>query len=809
VRELPTGTVTLLFTDIEGSTRLLRALGDDYTDVVAEHRRLLRTAFAAHHGVEVDTQGDAIFAAFGDAREAVAAAAEGQAALDGGPIRVRMGLHTGTPTRTGEGYVGLDVHLGARIAACGHGGQVLLSKATHDLVDEPTTDLGAHRVKDFDEPAWIFQLGDGLFPPLKTIANTNLPRPASSFIGREQEVADVSKLLRDQTRLLTLTGPGGSGKTRLSIEAAADLLGEFRHGVFWIGLATVRDTNLVVHAVAQTLGAQEDLATHVGEREMLLLLDNLEHVIDAGPEIAELIEKCPNLSVLVTSRELLRVRGEVEYGVSPLANPDALELFSRRSGISATETIAELCRRLDNMPLAIELAAARAKVLSPEQILDRLSQRLDLFRGGRDADPRQQTLRATIAWSYDLLTDPERELFARLAVCGGGCTLRVAEAVCHADLDTLQSLVEKSLVRHTDERFWMLETIREFALERLDDAGDEDVLRRAHAEHFLRLAETASLTGESIGPERPELVRPEIDNLRDAIDWALEHDLELAFRLAIALEQFWVMHDAFEGARRFALLLEHGAEVPAVLRARALRCYAESLWISGDIDAGSRLMEESLTEFERLGDDRAIAVLLHRLGVAAINRPDLERARGLFEQSLGMCRRDPNPKLEADAIHKLAWVERMEGNRERALELFDDSADGCRRAGFTWMEASALHDYADLAHELGRTAVAETRVREALRLSSDLDDRYTIVYALALLARFEGAAGRREQAGRLWGAIEAEELRGPLGLWEVLYREQFADVPLANAGEKFETGRAGGRRISLDEAVGEALAEPA
>ena len=328
----PTGTVTLLFIDIEGSTRLLDQLGAErYRDALAEHRRVLREAFRRHGGYEVDYEGDAFFVAFQEARSGVGAAHEAQTALADGPIRVRMALHTGAPILDPPKYVGMDVHLAARIMSAGHGGQVLLSKATRDLVDAPEVrDLGEHRVKDFDDPVWIFQLGGGAFPPLKTISNTNLPRPASSFVGRERDVDEVVARVREGARLVTLTGPGGSGKTRLAIEAAAELVAEFRGGLFWVGLAPFRDPALVLAAVAQALGARGEPAAHIGEREMLLLLDNMEQVVEAAPDLAVLVETCPNLRLLVTSRELLRVRGEVEYEVMPLSEVDAVELFRLR-----------------------------------------------------------------------------------------------------------------------------------------------------------------------------------------------------------------------------------------------------------------------------------------------------------------------------------------------------------------------------------------------------------------------------------------------------------------------------------------------
>jgi class 3 adenylate cyclase len=467
--ELPTGTVTLLFTDIEGSTRLLQELGRErYMRALSDQRRIVREAFTRNGGVEVEMQGDSFHFAFAQAHDAVAAAAEAQRALaehewESEPIRIRIGIHTGEPVPHEGLYAGIDVHRAARIMGAGHGGQVLVSERTRVHLDSAVElrDLGEHRLKDIEAPEWLYQVGLEPFPPLKTISNTNLPRPASSFVGRGKELEQVLTLLRDEpVRLLTLTGPGGSGKTRLAIEAAAELVGEYSSGVFWIGLATLRDPALVTETIAQTLGAKDELAAHIGDRELLLLVDNLEQVVEAAPELGALLERCPHLALLVTSRELLRVRGEAEYQVPPLAEPEAVELFCARARNEPSAQVAELCARLDNLPLAVELAAARVKVISPAQILERLSQRLDLLKAGRDADPRQQTLRATIEWSHELLSKEEQRLFRRLAVFAGGCTLEAAEQVADADLDTLQSLVDKSLIRQTQHRFWMLETTR-------------------------------------------------------------------------------------------------------------------------------------------------------------------------------------------------------------------------------------------------------------------------------------------------------------------------------------------------------------
>ena len=519
----------MLFTDIEGSTKLLERLGrEQYSQALELHRRLLREAFVRHQGYEVGCEGDAFFVSFGSAEDAVAAGADAQRALAGAEwigdevLRVRMGMHTGEPLVAPPNYVGLDVHKAARIMAAAHGGQTLLSAETEELVkwNCTTRSLGEHRLKDFEEAVGLFQLGDDDFPPLKTISNTNLPRPVSRFVGRSTELIDVVALLRSSARLVMLIGPGGAGKTRLAIEAAGEVIGDYPAGVFWVGLAAVREPALVLQTVAQVLGAKEELAAHINDRRMLLLLDNLEHVIEAGPDLARLLEACPNLELICTSRESLRLSGEQQYPVLPLVESEATELFSVRGQVEVDATIAEICRRLDHMPLAIELAAARVKVLPPTMLLERLGQRLPLLTGGaRDAPDRQQTLRATIAWSYDLLNEEEQQLFRRLSVFAG-CELETAEAESEAHLDTLQSLIEKSLVRRTDGRFWMLETIREYASEKLDESGESQQVRMRHAAQFRAFALAAE--PKLRGPEQAgilEQLDTEIGNLRAALSW--------------------------------------------------------------------------------------------------------------------------------------------------------------------------------------------------------------------------------------------------------------------------------------------------
>jgi predicted ATPase len=798
--ELPGGTVTFVFTDIEGSTRLLRELGEGYADALAEHRRVVREAFA--EGVEVDTQGDAFFYAFADARAAAAAAAAAQRALDAGPVRVRMGLHTGVPERTGDGYVGLDVHLGARIASSGHGGQVLLSNATAGLLTAPSKNLGTHRLKDFDDPVEIFQLGDEAFPPLKTIANTNLPRPASSFVGREREIGEVVAAVRNATRLLTLTGPGGSGKTRLAIEAASELVGDFGGGVFWVGLAALRDPALVLPTVAEAVGADGSLAAHIGKRDQLLLLDNLEQVIAAAPEVIEVVEACPNLRLMVTSRELLRVRGEVEYEVLPLANAEAVALFCERAGVTPSPAVEELCRRLDDMPLALELAAARVKVLAPEQIVERLGQRLDLLRGGRDAEPRQATLRATIEWSHDLLDAEEQELFARLSVFPR-CTFEAAEAVCDADLDVLQSLVEKSLVRRTDDRFWMLETIREFAGERLDASGEADAIRRRQAEHAVRLAETTNLRTERTesGPNRYDIALPERDNFRAALDWALDHDPALGVLLMVELEQFWVSYDPGEGARRLGALLDAAGELPPDLEAAGLRVLGGTTQVAGDPERGAEFYGRSLELYEHLGDEWGIVHLRHRVWTTQA----VTEQQAWLEENLARARRLGSRMLEIEAISGLAWLAQAGGDFERAAELYRVELQGAREVGFAWFVQMAAANLAECELELGRLDDAEMHAAEALGVSREIEDERMTAWVLLVLAGVAARRGQAGHAGRLAGAAEAKRQRDGLGWGEDEYAQWVARLPTGDLG--FEAGRQAGLRLPLDEAAAEVLAQ--
>ena len=479
--ELPSGTVTFVFTDIEGSTRLLDQLGGEaYAKALAEHRRVIREACHSRAGVEVDTQGDAFFFAFSTPGDAVAAAGDFIVGLEPGPVRVRVGVHTGSPLRTEEGYIGHDVHRAARIAASAHGGQVVLSNATSALLDErfQLVDLGEHRFKDLGSPERVFQLGDRLFPSLRSLFRTNLPAPASPLIGRKKELADVLRLLGDDARVVTVVGAGGIGKTRFAIAAAADASDGFPDGIWFVDLSPVRDPALVLGTVAKSIGADGDLARYLADQRCLLLLDNFEQVVAAADGIARLVASCPKVRVLATSREPLRIAAEREYQLPPLPEAPAVELFRHRAATAAPDAdvdyrlAAEICHRLDGLPLAIELAAARMKVLEPHALLERLDDHLGvLVTRARDVPERQRTLHATIAWSYELLEPEEQRLFRRLAVFRGGSTLEAIEAVADGSPDTVESLVDKSLLRRRGGRFVMLETIREFARDELDGVG--------------------------------------------------------------------------------------------------------------------------------------------------------------------------------------------------------------------------------------------------------------------------------------------------------------------------------------------------
>ncbi len=808
ISHLPTGVVTFLFTDIEGSTRLIEELGEDaYIRALAEHRRLLREAFAAHGGVEVDTQGDAFLYSFADAGAALAAAADGQQTLSQGPVRVRMGLHTAESRLTGEGYGGRELHRAARIAASGHGGQIVLSAATRALVAGDLTELGEHRLKDFPEPVALFQVGAEPFPPLKTISNTNLPRPASSFVGRERERGELVSLLSNGTRLVTLSGPGGSGKTRLAIEAAAELVPAFKGGVFWVGLAALREPALVAEAIGETLGAKNGLAEHIEERELLLLLDNFEQVVEAAPELAELLEDCPRLQLLVTSRELLRIRGEVDYPVPPLEAPDAVELFCARAQLEPDDAIRELCRHLDDLPLALELAAARTRVLSPTQILERLSQRLDLLQGGRDVDPRQQTLRATIAWSHDLLDEGDRALFARLAVFRGGCTLDSAERVATSDVGTLQSLVDKSLLRHTNERFWMLETILEYAGACLAASGEETELGRRHAEYFLAYAEDArGPVTQDYSRDYSARIEAEQDNLRRALEWARDvDDGETLSRLAAALADHWSTRGFHREARVWvSLALERGS-MPLETRKRIL-FYA----IAFEFDRRDLARVEALTEelrrlAEKTGDEKRLGFALGASAKLAAMRGDLDGALAGFAKTRELATRRGEELRAASMTVSLAAVSRNAADFHASLEYAVDAVERFRRLGSERGVAIALVTCGWSAHAVGDAALAGRSFREAIAVAGELSSSPLIADGAAGLGVVLIGTQEEARGAELLGGAAAlrDELEATFDDDDVQRAHEAAVVTAGEAlgDEAFAAAWARGEAMTPDEIV--------
>ena len=816
--DLPSGTVTFLFTDIEGSTRLLHELGaEHYERALAEHRRVLRQAFERNEGVEVDTQGDAFFVAFPTAPGALQAAAEGTEGLGSGPIRVRIGIHTGTPLLGEEGYVGVDVHRAARIAACGHGGQVLVSASTAALTGtEELHDLGEHRLKDLSAPERLYQLGEGAFPPLTSLYRTNLPVPSTPFLGRERELQDVLSLLsHEDVRLLTLTGPGGTGKTRLALQAAAQSADAYPDGVYWVPLAPLRDPALVLEEAGQAVGAQDGPADHIKEKRLLLLFDNFEQVVGAAPELEDLLASCPRLDLLVTSRELLQLHPEQAYPVPPLQEEDGTALFVARAraadpSFEPTDVVGELCRRLDDLPLAIELAASRTRVLTPEQLLERLSGRLDLLKAGRGVDPRQQTLRATIEWSYELLTRDEQRAFYRLAVFRGGCTLEAADVVPDADIDILQSLVDKSLVRFSGGRFWMLETIREYAGERLAESGEAEDLPRRHAEYYLALAEEAEPHTRELSREWLDRLEQEHDNLRTAIEWfATAGRTEPCQRLVGVLDDFWGTRGHMaEGWRRLQSALAADLR-PTAARGRALLGAASLAVGRGDNAAARQLAEEALALHQGLGDTRGAAASLFVLGHVAADGGDFQTAATLAEESAGLYREAGQDFQVLEADWLLGWALRGLGETERARSLDDRTLAEARVQGASSIQAHLLEQLAQSTAEDGRPADALPMFREAYELDLALDDRWRMALLACRLATALIGLGEPERAAQVLASGKAQlEDMGADPAWRRDEDERKVARLRGELGETaFTEAWEAGRMLTADEAVALALAE--
>ena len=868
--DLPTGTVTFLFTDIEGSTRLLDALGDRYPDVLETHQRLLRDAFRARGGIDVSTEGDSFFVVFRSAPRAVAAAVEAQRAIaahdwpDETQVRVRMGVHTGEGVLGGDNYVGVDLHRAARIAAAGHGGQIVVSEATRALV-EPVApegvafrDLGEHRLRDLPNPERLAQaVAEGLdadFPPLRSMdaRPNNLPVQLTTFIGRRRELEDVKARVRG-ARLLTLTGPGGTGKTRLALQTAAELLPELENGAYFVALAPIEDPGLVIPKIAETLGVAEQserspleaLIDHLARSEILLVLDNFEQVIEAAGEVGQLLTTTERIRVLVTSREPIGLSGEREFPVPPLDLPDvgdlpSLEALSQyeavrlfvdratavRPGFAVTNenapAVAEICARLDGLPLAIELAAARVKILPPQAMLSRLDRALPLLAtGSRDLPQRQRTLRDAISWSYDLLEEPERRLFARLAVFVGGFSLEAAEAVANPAeelgldaFDGVASLTNKSLLRQMvtgpeEPRFFMLETIREYGGERLDAEPDGEEVRRRHARFFLDLAERAEpeLTGRDQA-RWLDLLEAEHHNLRAALGWAADHDIDVALRMGGALWRFWQFRGHLrEAAERMEAILERPGPWDPEARAKALEGAGGVTYWMGDFAGARRWYEESLAIRLEQGDRQAIAEAKYNLsfayGIAPKPTQDLGTAKRLLDEALALFEELGDREGTAKATWGLATMAYGAEDWEGVADLGTASVRMFRRLENPFGLGWALHMEGLALAVLDRPDEAEASLREAMGIFLPSDDRSALALLLADLSILAESRGEMDQALRLAGAAESAEEEIGTGLLasDTTVAKQLqklrARVPGAEARPLLEEGRA----MSVEQAL--------
>ncbi|MFN2521109.1 MAG: adenylate/guanylate cyclase domain-containing protein [Candidatus Limnocylindria bacterium] len=870
----PSGTGTFVFTDIEGSTNLVASLGTErYGEVLEAQRRILRSAIAAHDGYEVRTEGDAFFVVFRRPSDAVAAAADAQLAIarevfpHDVVVRVRIGMHTGEATlsraEVESDYVGLDVHRAARIAAAGHGAQILLSETTRSLVQDnlpPNTnlrDLGDHRLKDLTRSEHIFQLDLDArpmeFPPLRTLdVPTNLPTQLTSFVGRDREIAEASRLLSG-TRLLTLTGPGGTGKTRLSLQVAAESAASFSDGAFFVPLAPVFDPELVASTIAQVLhvpvaGANSplrQLLELLERKRMLLVLDNFEQVVSAAPQVADLLRGVPGLKIIVTTRAKLHVSGEQEYPVPPLALPDpralpgvdalsqyeAVRLFIERAVAAKPDfrvsnenapAVAGICARLDGLPLAIELAAARIKVLPPAAMLARLEKGMGLLGGtARDLPERQRTLRGAIAWSHDLLGLAEKRVFERFGVFVGGGALEQMEPVCGPNaelgvdiLDAAVALVDQSLIRQVEAdgepRFLMLETIREFAVERLESSGDAAATRDRHADAYAELAEAASPHAMGSDERRwLDHLEREHANLRAALDWSVSSGrTKRAMRLVYALWRFWQRRGHLaEASERAAvvLALPHSHDHP-LDRARALEAAGGIAYWRGDMAAAEALYRESTDIMREHGTNAELANALYNLAFPSLMSREKRSEIGvpLLQQAQALWREIGDRAGLARALWALGTNLQQIGDYEGARPYADETVSLMREVGKPFDLGWALHLQGSVAAGTGRLAEAGAAYEDAMCIFRDAADVTGVLLVLSDFSELARAEGDRARAVTLVGAVSALRHSSGAGLQDIVDVVEGRMV----AGELAADDQpllAAGRAMSLEEAVRFAL----
>jgi predicted ATPase/class 3 adenylate cyclase len=868
---LPRGTVTFLFTDIENSTRLMQELGERYVEGQTTHHAILRAAFDSNSGHELRTEGDSFFCVFASATDGCMAAAAAQRALAAHPwaggvaLKVRIGLHTGEAPLVGNEYIGLDVHHAARIAAAAHGGQILISETTRGIAEDKLPsglrlrDLGAHRLKDLAKPERLYQLVvDGLpdtFPPLRTLdaVQNNLPTQLTSFIGRAAEVEAAKRLLQ-KTRLLTLTGPGGIGKTRLSLQIAAESARDFPGGVYFVPLSAVRDPELIGSTIAQVIGIpvagnrmpMEGVADHVREKTILFVLDNFEQLLPAGAQPAsELLKAGPGVKLLVSSRSILHVYGEQELGVEPLRLPDphalpglaalgqyeAVKLFIERAvavkpDFEATNenapAIAGICERVDGLPLAIELAAARIKLFSPQALLARLETTLTaLGSGARDLPGRQQTLRGAIDWSYDLLDGPQKRLLARFSVFARGGNLEQAEAVCGpADevggdvLTGLDELADQSLLRRMPDfeepRLLMLQTIREFAAEKLDASTEARRVRDHHVDAYCALVAAAApnLFGDEQKTWLDRLERDH-DNIRAAFDWcAATGDAERAQNLAAPFWRFWQMRGHLhEGRVRLeSILAMPKSKAFRDARARTLEAAGGVAYWQGEMPAAQIFYDESLALTREGGDKRAIANAIYNDAFPmSVNRSNLEQGLVLYGEALPLYRELGDEAGTSRCLWGIANNLYYQGRVDEAITALDEAIELFRKKNDRFSLGWALHTRALAAIKKSDIGRARRLVVESLQLFANAGDISGVVLVLDDAAQVERLEGNRALAFRLAGAAAAHQATSGAGLAAVLNTEEDRDTREDISDENDQGAWTEGQAMTIEQAVALAL----